>query len=186
MMTRIHRHDGGFKAERHPSPAKAPATASGRRARGLRVLVVLCQLMAAAPAPAQGFRMSEEIIADPTTGAALMGFDPVAYFIEGKALSGNRDIQTSHAGKAWYFVSGANKTEFLARPALYLPAFGGHDPVAIAAGFLVAGSPEFFAITGQRVHLFRHAESREAFLRDPAIRAAAESHWPQVKRDLVP
>ena len=135
---------------------------------------------------AQGIRLNDEIIADPVTGAALLGFDPVAYFIDHRAVPGARDRQITYAGKVWYFASAANRTAFEANPATYLPAFGGHDPVAIAAGFALSGSPEFFAIDGNRVFLFRHAESRDAFLRDPAIGTTAERHWPQVKRDMVP
>lgn len=135
---------------------------------------------------AQGIRLNDEIIADPVTGAALLGFDPVAYFIDHRAVPGARDRQITYAGKVWYFASAANRTAFEANPATYLPVFGGHDPVAIAAGFALSGSPEFFAIDRNRIFLFRHAESRDAFLRDPAIGMTAEQHWPQVKRDMVP
>jgi len=147
---------------------------------GLTALAPLCA------ARAQGIRLNDEIIADPVTGAALLGFDPVAYFIDHRAVPGDKDRQITFAGKVWYFASTANRTAFEASPATYLPAFGGHDPVAIAAGFALSGSPEFFAIDGNRVFLFRHAESRDAFLRDPTISMTAERHWPQVKRDMVP
>lgn len=146
-------------------------------------LTALAPLSAAS---AQGIRLNDEIIADPVTGAALLGFDPVAYFIDHRAVPGAKDRQITYAGKVWYFASTANRTAFEANPATYLPAFGGHDPVAIAAGFALSGSPEFFAIDGNRVFLFRHAESRDAFLRDPMIGTTAERHWPQVKRDMVP
>jgi len=146
----------------------------------------LMTLASLSAARTQGIRLNDEIIADPVTGAALLGFDPVAYFIDHRAVPGDRDRQITFAGKVWYFASTANRTAFEASPATYLPAFGGHDPVAIAAGFALSGSPEFFAIDGNRVFLFRHAESRDAFLRDPTISATAERHWPQVKRDMVP
>ena len=151
------------------------------------LLMLGCTALAPlSPVTAQGIRLNDEIIADPVTGAALLGFDPVAYFIDHRAVPGARDRQITYAGKVWYFASAANRTAFEANPATYLPAFGGHDPVAIAAGFALSGSPEFFAIDGNRVFLFRHAESRDAFLRDPTIGMTAERHWPQVKRDMVP
>lgn len=137
-------------------------------------------------ATAQGIRLNDEIIADPVTGAALLGFDPVAYFIDHRAVPGAKDRQITFAGKVWYFASTANRIAFEASPETYLPAFGGHDPVAIAAGFALSGSPEFFTIDGNRIFLFRHAESRDAFRRDPTIGKLAERQWPQVKRDMVP
>ncbi|OYU49832.1 MAG: hypothetical protein CFE31_05675 [Rhizobiales bacterium PAR1] len=186
MKARIHRQSGVLKAECAVITAKALMRTVFAGLRPLTAALLLASFALLAPASAQGFRMSEEIVADPNTGAALLGFDPVAYFIEQKAIPGRRSIQASYAGKAWYFVSDANRTEFLSNPTNYLPAFGGHDPVAIAAGFVLAGSPEFFAIAGQRVYLFRHPESRDAFLQDPEIGTTAESQWPQVKRHLVP
>lgn len=186
MTARIHRQSGVLKAEYAAITAKALMRAVFTGVRQLAAAFLLVSLTLLAPARAQGFRLGEEIVADPNTGAALLGFDPVAYFIEQKAIPGHRTIQASYAGKAWYFVSDANRAEFLSNPANYLPAFGGHDPVAIAAGFVLAGSPEFFAIAGQRVYLFRHPESRDAFLQDPEIGTTAESQWPQVKRHLVP
>lgn len=186
MTVRIHRQSGVLKAESATITAKALTHLVYPGVRGLMAALFLMVLSLSTPVNAQGFRMSEEIIADPNTGAALLGFDPVAYFIDRKAIPGSRNIQLSYAGKAWYFVSDANRTEFLSNPTIYLPAFGGHDPVAIAAGFVLAGSPEFFAIAGQRVYLFRHPESRDAFLQDPDIGATAENQWPQVKRHLVP
>jgi hypothetical protein len=65
-----------------------------------------------APLVAQNFSHSSEIVSDPVTGAALMGFDPVAYFIENRALPGDPALQISFSGKAWYFMSAANRLAF--------------------------------------------------------------------------
>ncbi|KAF0229582.1 MAG: hypothetical protein FD175_1920 [Beijerinckiaceae bacterium] len=151
-------------------------------------LAILCAALTTLVSTAhpQGISLNDEIIADPITGAALLGFDPVAYFIDHRAVPGDRGRQVVFGGKVWYFKSTANRIAFESSPQTYLPAFGGHDPVAIAAGFVVAGSPEFFLIDKDRVFLFRHAESRDAFAQDPSIGLTAEQNWPQVKRDLVP
>lgn len=184
MPTRIHRQSGVLKAE-FALRSRRKRLVTHQRAAFLLAL----GLATSAPstgAAAQGIRLNDEIIADPVTGAALLGFDPVAYFIDHRAVPGARNRQITYAGKVWYFASIANRTAFEASPATYLPAFGGHDPVAIAAGFALSGSPEHFAIDGNRVFLFRNPDSRDAFLRDPSIGRMAEQHWPQVKRDMVP
>lgn len=155
------------------------------RGRASISAIALAAFFSSAPA-AQDLRLTHDVIADPVTGAALLGFDPVAYFIDQRAVPGQKSQQILYAGKVWYFASRANRAAFEANPALYLPEYGGHDPVAIAAGIAVSGSPEFFTVENARIFLFRHAETRDAFLRDPTIAETARRHWPQVKRDLIP
>jgi YHS domain-containing protein len=186
MSPKIQPHHGLLKAK---AIEMSPWGRDSSRLAALFLCFMVAFPVAMAPgmtARAQALSLSDGIIADPLTGAALLGFDPVAYFIEKRAVSGKTSHQILYGGKVWYFASGANKNAFEANPELYLPVFGGHDPVAVAAGFIVAGSPEYFAIEKDRVYLFRHAESRDAFLRDASISATATSHWPQVKRDLAP
>jgi YHS domain-containing protein len=183
MTSRFYRQSGVLKAGiARQSVLARRMTAALALGLGLSFGLALLS----APPHAQGLRINDDIIADPNTGAALLGFDPVAYFIDQRARKGYADLQAVFAGKVWYFASPANKSAFTVNPDPYLPAFGGHDPVGIAAGFAVSGSPEFFALDNNRIYIFRHAQSRAAFLADPAIRAAAERNWPQVRRDLVP
>jgi YHS domain-containing protein len=186
MPTRLYRQKGVLKAEIAQVGRSAILALRAVSFLVIMVYAILLNGLSTAPLQAQGIRLNDEIIADPITGAALLGFDPVAYFIDNRAVPGSRSRQLTFAGKVWYFASNANKSAFETSPATYIPAFGGHDPVAIAAGFALSGSPEFFAITQDRVYLFRDTGSRDAFLRDPAISTTAESHWPQVKRDMVP
>lgn len=152
----------------------------------LIIVAALPALMRAQPAMAQGIRLNEDIISDPLTGAAILGYDPVSFFIEGYAVVGRPAHQLAHGGKAWHFASQANMKAFAANPDVYIPAYGGYDAVGLATGALIPGSPSYFLIVEGRVFLFRHAESREAFLGDPAIAATAEKQWPELKRQLTP
>lgn len=153
----------------------------------LRLVAVALALSCARPgALSQGIRIGDDIVSDPLTGAALLGFDPVAYFIDNKARRGSEAYQVMFGGKLWLFASDANKSAFVSNPKPYVPAFGGYDPVGVAAGIAVSGSPEFFVVGESRVFLFRHARSRDAFLADRSILGQAERNWPQVKLDLVP
>ncbi len=182
MMTRVHRQSGVLKAEIDT------AVRNGVRWRGLlRLLTISFALSVASPnVLSQGIRIGDDIVSDPLTGAALLGFDPVAYFIDHKARRGSETHQAMFGGKLWLFTSDANKNAFVSNPKPYVPAFGGYDPVGVAAGIAVSGSPEFFAVEESRIYLFRHARSRDAFLADRAILEQAERNWPQVKLDLVP
>lgn len=186
MLARIHRQRGVLKAE-----FTNPRGSRRVMARFISIASLALGVLGAGLAPnslsrAQGVSLTDEIIADPITGAALLGFDPVAYFINNRAVPGDPGRQTIFAGKVWYFASSANKSAFEANPGMYLPAFGGYDPVSIAAGIVVAGSPELFAVENDRVFLFRRTETRDAFIGNPGIRQAASLQWPQVKREMVP
>lgn len=189
MLARIHRQRGVLKAEfANPRASRCVMTRFISIASfALGTLGALGAGLALIPVSrAQGVSLTDEIIADPVTGAALLGFDPVAYFIANRAVRGDPKRQTIFAGRVWYFASSANKNAFEANPGMYLPAFGGYDPVAIAAGIVVAGSPEFFAVENDRLFLFRQRKSRDAFLGNPGIHQAASLQWPQVRREMVP
>lgn len=182
MMTRIHRQSGVLKAE-----IDRPPRTGARRGQLLRLLAFSLALAIAGPAArSQGIRIGDDIVSDPLTGAALLGFDPVAYFIDNKARRGSEAHQAMFGGKLWLFTSDANKSAFVSNPKPYVPAFGGYDPVGVAAGIVVSSIPEFFVVEDSRIYLFRHARSREAFLADRSILGQAERNWPQVKLDLVP
>jgi hypothetical protein len=57
---------------------------------------------------------------------------------------------------------------------VYVPRFGGNDPIALARGALVAGHPTIFAVHDGQLYLFQKPERRVSFLAAPgaAIDAA--------------
>lgn len=167
--------------------------AAGRQARGRpgsptrrALLAGLVLALPAGTALSQAIGLSDEIIADPGSGAALFGFDPVAYFLDQRPVPGRATLQSVFAGRVWHFASPANQAAFEADPQPYIPVFGGHDPLGIAAGFAVAGNPQTFVISGNRLFLFRDEGSRMVFLREPARLELAHRNWPLVRRDMVP
>ena len=130
---------------------------------------------------------TEMIISDPRSGTALYGIDPVSYFIEGKPQEGRDDYELRFGGLVWRFASAANRAAFEASPALYVPEFGGYDPLAIEEGYPVPGNPALFAIEGDKLFLFSSAEHRQRFLANaPARTKAARAQWEEVKKKLVP
>jgi YHS domain-containing protein len=60
-----------------------------------------------------------------TTGLAISGFDPVAYFTEGKALFGRPEFELNLDGAVWRFSNEGNRGAFAKNPEVYGPRFGG-------------------------------------------------------------
>jgi hypothetical protein len=130
--------------------------------------------------------VEKPILVNPNTGLAISGFDPVAYFTDGKPVFGRPDLELRVEGVVWRFRNTGDKAAFADHPEVYTPRFGGYDPVAAANGNSVPGHPLFWAISGERLYLFYSAETREAFLADPArIIASATRKWPQVARTVA-
>lgn len=125
--------------------------------------------------------LNDRIVSDPSTGIALYGFDPVAYFTEGRAAPGRRDVEAEWGGAAWRFANEANRAVFLSSPETYAPRFGGYDPVAAASGVAVAGHPLLFRIEPDGLYLFRSPEGRDAYVDIAAARRA----WPRIEAILT-
>jgi hypothetical protein len=123
------------------------------------------------------------VVMDSYGETALFGFDPVAYYTEGKARLGKPQHAIVRDNQVWRFASEANMAAFIANPEAFLPAFGGHDPVSIAGGFLTSGDPEYFLMLGKVVLLFRSADSRQRFIATPELLAQAKKSWPEVYRE---
>lgn len=123
------------------------------------------------------------IVVNSDSGLAISGADPVAYFADRKPVFGRPDLELSKFGAVWRFRNPGNRAAFVENPEVYMPQFGGYDPVAIERGRAVAGHPLIWSITGDRLYLFYSEADRAAFLADPdRIIAAAQRKWPEVAR----
>lgn len=135
--------------------------------------------------PAGSTPVDRPLVVNPETGLAISGFDPVAYFTRHTPTFGRSDIELSLKGAVWRFQNPGNRAAFLEHPEIYMPRFGGYDPVAISRGASVPGHPLFWALAGERLYLFYSNEARAVFLADPGrIIAVATRKWPEVARSV--
>jgi hypothetical protein len=140
-------------------------------------------VLAEEPAASAG----ERIVVDWHTGLAIDGYDPVAFFTEGKPLQGRPDLELRQGNVVWRFTNVGNRAAFAAAPHVYMPQYGGYDPVGVARGLAVAGNPNVWIIQGQRLFLFYDSARRQKFAGDPnRITASADRKWPDVQRTLTP
>jgi hypothetical protein len=129
---------------------------------------------------------TERVVVNRFTGLAIEGFDPVAYFADGRPEIGLEAFEASQAGAVWRFRNQGNRASFAAHPEIYGPQFGGYDPVDVARGVTVAGNPRFWLIAGERLYLFGREQTRDAFAADPErVVRDANLRWPRLEQDLA-
>jgi hypothetical protein len=137
--------------------------------------------------PAADRTVTERIVVDRHTGLAIGGFDPVAYFVEAEAVLGKGDFEYALADTVWRFRNEGNRAAFVDNPEIYMPRFGGYDPVAVAREVGVPGNPRLWMIVEKRLYLFYSPEARTAFADNfKTIVEAAARNWPSVQTTLSP
>src|SRR5947208_372066 len=67
-------------------------------------------------------------------GVAIMGYDTVAYFTDGKAVKGSEEFTYEWLGTPWHFASKKHQEMFMSEPVKYDPQYGGY-----CAGEVVGG-----------------------------------------------
>ena len=153
---------------------------------GLAAAACLALGLAAGLAVSQAIA-TERIVVDWHTGLAIGGYDPVAYFTDAKPAAGSSQLELRYGGAVWRFRNVGNREAFAADPDVYMPKFGGYDPLGVARGIAVAGNPIVWFIAGERLFLFYDSARREKFAVDPdRVSATAERKWPEVLRTLSP
>ena len=89
---------------------------------------------------------------------AIQGYDPVAYFKQGKAVKGKKEITALHEGVVYYFSMPVNKDYFLKNPSKFEPQYGGWCAFAMGdSNEKVSINPETFKIKNGKLYLFYNA-----------------------------
>ncbi len=159
---------------------------AARRSRKRYVYLAVLALALAEVASVLHAATTERVVIDRHTGLAIFGVDPVAYFTERKPTPGREDFELRFAGAVWRFENEGNRAAFAADPEVYMPRFGGYDPVGISRGVATPGKPALWIVSDRRLYLFYTVDGREAFLANPAqVIAEAASRWSAVKSELA-
>jgi YHS domain-containing protein len=86
---------------------------------------------------------------------AIQGYDPVAYFKQGRAIKGQKQFLATYEGVVYHFASAANKGLFTNNPLVYEPQYGGWCAFAMGdSGDKVAINPSTFKIIDGKLYLF--------------------------------
>ena len=112
-------------------------------------------------------------------GAAILGYDAVAYFTANRAVKGNPKFQSEYEGAKYYFVSADHKKLFEATPAKYAPAYGGYCGYAASIDRLSPISPEWFQIIDGKLILQHNKKAYDKFNADlKGNIVKADKKWP--------
>ena len=113
---------------------------------------------------------------------AIQGYDPVAYFKQGKAVKGKSELTATYEGVTYNFSMPANKEYFLKNPSKYEPQFGGWCAYAMGdSGEKVEINPQTFKIIDEKLYLFYNAyfsNTLKSWNKDQAnLKSKADSNW---------
>lgn len=99
---------------------------------------------------------------------AIQGYDPVAYFTDGRPVKGQDGLVHEWMGAKWKFASQAHLDQFKAAPEKYAPQYGGYCAYGVAQDNLVSVEPDKFKIIDGKLYLNYDAKVQAKWLEDPA------------------
>ncbi|MDI5891636.1 YHS domain-containing (seleno)protein [Halomonas rhizosphaerae] len=145
-----------------------------KRAHGWRAAVLVAGLAWSLGAAADGRIFTRD-------GLAIGGTDPVAYFTEGRPVTGMPDYQLEWHEATWQFASAEHRDRFEADPEAYAPQYGGWCAWAAARGEAASTVPEAWKIVDDKLYLNYSRFIQWRWERDiPGYIKAADAHWPNI------
>jgi len=126
-----------------------------------------------------------------TRRVAIGGYDPVAYFTDGRPVKGSSSFVFPFDEADYFFASADHQKMFAADPDRYAPQFAGYCAVGVSMGHKAEVNPEAWTISDGRLYLFHYLPGAAPppyntpdldFDRQPAaIVAQANANWPTMK-----
>lgn len=115
-------------------------------------------------------------------GVAISGYDPVAYFVQNKALEGSKQFSINVEGVGYYFSSASNLALFLKDPKRFEPQYGGWCAYAMGAvNEKVEVDPETFKIKDGKLYLFYHSLLNNTLTKwnqdEAMLKPKADNNW---------
>ncbi len=117
--------------------------------------------------------------------AAVSGYDTVAFFTEGKPVSGSPFITAEYQGATYFFATEEHKALFTAKPEKYAPQCGGFCAYGVGLGKLFPVDINTWQVRNEKLYLNLNADILKKFNADfDGNVAKANKNWPDlVKKD---
>ena len=117
---------------------------------------------------------------------SISGYDPVAYFTDGKPVQGKAEIEYLWHKLRWRFASPAHRDLFAKDPDHYAPQYDGYCAMGVAETGGVAHKdtvdPEAWAIVDGKLYLTHMPQGMDDWRQNPAaFIKQADANWTAVK-----
>ena len=117
------------------------------------------------------------------TGVALEGYDPVAYFTDGKPVKGSPQFTASYQSATYQFASAEQEQLFEKSPAKYEPQFGGFCGYAASIDKLAPVEVEYFEVLHDRLILQHNKKAWDLWDKDiEGNLKKADATWPTLSQ----
>jgi hypothetical protein len=117
-----------------------------------------------------------------TARVALKGYDPVAYFVDGRPVKGVPAFSFTFDDAIYHFASAEHQKMFAADPDRYAPRYSGFCAVALSRGKKLEADPDSWVISNGQLYVFAFKEGPSLFAKDSAgTIAKADTNWAGLK-----
>ena len=155
--------------------------------RRLGAMLMLASLTVIAAAIADAGQRTP--LAVDSNHVAIKGYDPVAYFTDGKAIKGDSRFEYVYDDAKWQFANAAHRDMFVADPDHYMPQYGGFCAACVAmklcAGLtnLAPADPEAWTIVNGKLYMVASKKFLAPWKANSAenIRQA-DMHWAGIQK----
>jgi YHS domain-containing protein len=112
---------------------------------------------------------------------ALKGYDPVAYFTDGKPTQGAAQFELSFDGQRYRFANARHRDLFKGNPDKYAPQFGGLCAMNLSRGVRRESDPTNWVISNGNLYIFASPQGQQNFTADASTASRAEANWKTLK-----
>ena len=116
-----------------------------RRPRPAPLLAGLAVWLVSTLAAADHLTMRED-------GVAILGYDTVAYFTDGRPMQGKPEFEYVWDGSRWWFATAEHRDLFAGDPERYAPRFGGYCTGGLSLGYKMVADPENWYIVDGKLY----------------------------------
>ena len=149
----------------------------GRFSGFVALSIVVSLTLATPPADAK----EDAVYTGTLSSLAVGGYDPVAYFTQGKPVEGRSEHELEWNGATWRFSTAENRAAFEADPDAYAPQYGGYCAWAVSQGYTASTDPTAWNIVDDKLYLNYSHDIKRRWEQDiPGNITKADANWPEV------
>jgi hypothetical protein len=117
-------------------------------------------------------------------GTAIKGYDPVAYFVQNKAVMGSDKYTVEWSGSLWKFISQSDLDSFKLAPEKYAPQYGGYCAYGASENHKAPTDPNAWTIVNNKLYLNYDSKVKEYWIKDTTARIkTADNLWPELIKE---